>query len=595
MQLIEEIEISYFRSFYKFKLRHLTDLNVIFGRNDSGKSNVVRALNLFFSQEPDHTQPFDFAVDFCERRRAEAEASEDVRKFLYVKVTFNTPPSFQRSLGKSFHVKRQWTVSRGQEYHEEISSNIPSKRRHIATRFMNQIKFIYIPAIKDIRIFEMLLAEIHESIAKSKPFVDAVDAFTHNLQDLTSEMFSGLPKSVSNSTKIGPPTQLSQLFKTLDFETTLDGELTPRSLTRQRGDGVKVRHIPELLNFISQNDSFDYHIWGFEEPENSLDFSAAQSEAPRLLALAKSDEVQIFVTTHSPSFYLLEDPRASKFYVTKNAEGLSDVLQGGELKRLNAQEAIGEGFYLPAVADALKNVAAVEVRARETEAHLAALKQELKSLSTPIVLTEGRTDAKILMIAWRKLYGGQPPFAIRSCETSDEDSGGNGGASNLSLRLRGIAADSACPVIGLFDADGEGQKAFQLDRNFETMQIADQEIKVSKHKKAFAIRLSAPEFREDCRDHGNLPIEYLFRDEHLSTEVDGKCLTLNRPNASIMIGTRRIEKPLDDVTHLKTVGKGKVDFANVIVPTFPAEAFDGFEPTFGLIKSIIEFANACDD
>ena len=48
MQLLEEIEISYFRSFYKFKLRQLKDLNIVFGKNDSGKSNVIRALNLFF-------------------------------------------------------------------------------------------------------------------------------------------------------------------------------------------------------------------------------------------------------------------------------------------------------------------------------------------------------------------------------------------------------------------------------------------------------------------------------------------------------------------------------------------------------------------
>lgn len=30
MHLIDEIEISYFRSFYKFKFRDLRDLNIIF-------------------------------------------------------------------------------------------------------------------------------------------------------------------------------------------------------------------------------------------------------------------------------------------------------------------------------------------------------------------------------------------------------------------------------------------------------------------------------------------------------------------------------------------------------------------------------------
>ena len=66
MQLIREIEISYFRSFYKFKLRDLSDLNVVFGKNDSGKSNVVRALSLFFTGDPDNVHAYDFVTDFCD-------------------------------------------------------------------------------------------------------------------------------------------------------------------------------------------------------------------------------------------------------------------------------------------------------------------------------------------------------------------------------------------------------------------------------------------------------------------------------------------------------------------------------------------------
>ena len=182
MQLIDEIEISYFRSFYKFKLRDLQNLNVIFGKNDSGKSNVVRALSLFFSGEMDNGIPYDFETEFCDQRLRESLASEDVRKFLYVKVTFNTPKSYQRSLGKQFYVKRQWTVSRGSNYIEEFSASIPSNKRHIATRFLNKIRFIYIPAIKDISIFEMLLTNIYDTLANNLAFQNAVDAFTGEVQ-----------------------------------------------------------------------------------------------------------------------------------------------------------------------------------------------------------------------------------------------------------------------------------------------------------------------------------------------------------------------------------------------------------------------------
>lgn len=64
MQLIHSIEVAYFRSIYKFQLNDLSDVNVLFGRNDSGKSNVLRALNLFFDGKTNPDQAFDFVRDF---------------------------------------------------------------------------------------------------------------------------------------------------------------------------------------------------------------------------------------------------------------------------------------------------------------------------------------------------------------------------------------------------------------------------------------------------------------------------------------------------------------------------------------------------
>ncbi len=41
-----------------------TDLTVIVGDNDCGKSNVLRALNLFFNGETNPSVPFNFLDDY---------------------------------------------------------------------------------------------------------------------------------------------------------------------------------------------------------------------------------------------------------------------------------------------------------------------------------------------------------------------------------------------------------------------------------------------------------------------------------------------------------------------------------------------------
>ena len=43
------IEIQYFRSIYQMKIRDVESINVITGKNDAGKSNILKALNLFFN------------------------------------------------------------------------------------------------------------------------------------------------------------------------------------------------------------------------------------------------------------------------------------------------------------------------------------------------------------------------------------------------------------------------------------------------------------------------------------------------------------------------------------------------------------------
>ena len=51
MHLIDSIEIHYFRSIYKITLKKINSLNILSGINDVGKSNVLKALNLFFNNE----------------------------------------------------------------------------------------------------------------------------------------------------------------------------------------------------------------------------------------------------------------------------------------------------------------------------------------------------------------------------------------------------------------------------------------------------------------------------------------------------------------------------------------------------------------
>ncbi|WP_164781916.1 AAA family ATPase [Mesorhizobium sp. M7A.F.Ca.MR.148.00.0.0] len=588
MNLIQEIEIAYFRSFYKVTLYKCNDLNIIFGKNDVGKSNIVRALNLFFNNKTDHINDYNFGIDFSDKRLTESQSSDDVRKFIYVKITFATPKNYQRSLGERFYVKRQWTVSRGDDYHEEVSSHIRENQRHIVTRFLNLFRFIYIPAIKDPAIFRSLLFNIYETLSESEEFLSTVGDFAGRVQGLTSSLFSELPKEIAHETKISSPSKMDELFQTLDFETISNAGGISKSLTTQRGDGIKARHIPELLNFISKRDRFQFHIWGFEEPENSLDFVAAEAEAVRLLKIATGEGVQIFITTHSPSFYNLTSARITKFYVTRESEaGGATIVQGKNLERFDPAAAIGEGFYLPAVAKALESYSKQQAEIIKFKEEIDKVRAELLEIKMPILLTEGKTDEMLLSEAWKRLRKTKQVFRIKSCDTSDGSAGGAAGASKLSLCLKAVSADNPHVVIGLFDRDESGTKEWKLDNNFVANDFFS-DVKTSKNGRSFGLLLPVPDFRKLCAANENLPIEFLFADEYLDTVVDDRRLVLTPLMASRRLGSETVRVPLAGGTEVQAIDESsKIAFARIVVPQLPDEAFSAFDLVFKAVEAII--------
>ena len=73
MRIIKEIRIGYFRSFsQKVEVKTIKDLNIFSGKNDSGKSNILKALNLFFSDEK-----VDFLNNFINNKKIQLKAQLD--------------------------------------------------------------------------------------------------------------------------------------------------------------------------------------------------------------------------------------------------------------------------------------------------------------------------------------------------------------------------------------------------------------------------------------------------------------------------------------------------------------------------------------
>jgi predicted ATPase len=598
---IDRIEIRYFRSIYRISLRNLTDIIVLAGRNDVGKSNILKALNLFFNNQTDWNSAFDFGQDFSFRRRSEVRKKTiKGKQFIQISVGFVRGNRYLKSLPDRFTVTRTWyrdssspvtksSLNRQFKIHQIPTKNIDRALASLP-RYLNTIRFEYIPAIKDSSFFTYMLGRLQDVIlgrrSRGSGIASAVQELNSTVEREAIELREEFNRVTNVPIDIRLPDELADLFRAFGVATKSGDEELPLSL---RGDGIRLRFLPSLLHYISRYSNLNF-IWGFEEPENSLEHALATRLAREIVDVY-SRGAQVFLTSHSPAFFGLRD---------HNVTGCRVFLEDGN----TAVEKIPPNGS-PPFTILEKEIGLMEFQEqcqREYEAKLYDLevqKRKLKETSekirqerSPALLSEGKWDALILVEAWKKLHGGKRcTFRILSCDPMvGNQTGGAGGAQTLKSCLETVRPDEPI-IIGLFDRDHEGyKKGFEgLNKNFKPME-RNANIKIQRNGTAAAIILPPIPGREKYADVLNLELEFYFEDQYLRKKIQGKGLIFEKAEVEEkLVGTGHSlgRKKKNEPQFRQIQDASKKVFAEQVVPTLPAKAFTNFNFLFKIIKEII--------
>lgn len=369
MDIIEKIEIKHFRSFdggkdqEKLRIEGLSDLNVFSGANDSGKSNVLRALNLFFNNEISPGISFNknrdfskiaanrFNEDLEKRKKNQVREIEENKVFeeafgmqnktkdlrrsdevISIKLFFNNKKR-QRGLPESFWISRSYSKKNNFEGEYIYQTNLKGNAQ--VTLFLNSFKYEYVPAIKDRNYFQYLFQKLQvylfekEDKKKENKFSVSSKKFNEILTAETAELFRDFQLSSGVDANFHIPSTLVDFFRTLSVMTENDVSLF------DRGDGIQARFIPEILNEISRNSRKNI-IWGFEEPENSYEAKNIRKIKEDFL-LRYSRKKQIFITTHTKEFLSIQKSYSKKEKAILNNKKLS-FSKRKEQVRLLSQE-----------------------------------------------------------------------------------------------------------------------------------------------------------------------------------------------------------------------------------------------------------------
>jgi predicted ATP-dependent endonuclease of OLD family len=397
MKFINKIVIKYFRSVYNLNFENISEtLTVFTGKNDVGKSNILRALNLFFNGETDVSEKILFERDFSKIRKKEIKEKSKERQLISIAIEFKSPSSYA-SLPRTFWVTK--IFDRYNQIQIILDNTIPTRSQASVTRFLNSIEYTYIPAIKDKDTFNQVLNKLKTNLPD---FADnLLSDFNKKIKAYGSDLRFDLKSKINLSPYLTLPSTMQELLVSLDF--SIDDDIITTSLS-QRGDGIRCRFIPAIMNYIAIN-SKKLHIWGLEEPENSLEFIRS-SELEKTIEKEYSKHAQIFATSHSPAFVgdIPEDAKKLIYLLTRNSDGkVSEKLINRDLliddNKIELSKELG---YMELQKDLANCLRLSQEKVYATQKKLEEIYKSL-SKKTNILLVEGETDEMYIKKAM-KLY-----------------------------------------------------------------------------------------------------------------------------------------------------------------------------------------------
>jgi hypothetical protein len=435
--------------------RSLVDLHIDFsiytalvGLNDAGKSNVLRALNLFFNQETDVDEPLVFERDFSQK----AKVGKNKAREIIIEVELKPPAHYRDSdqiVWRKVYRSIQQTPYRDEITRKDGQSFSPNSRVNYWAR---NLAFEYVPAVRGRPFFNILKRRLHAALAATVAgkLKDASGLFLEGLRVEVAKIEQDSMRLLELKTEFSLPEDLGDLFEALDFSSADSGVLTA---LHNRGDGVQGRHVPLILKFLAEQRKKNSAkgrpapetIWGFEEPENNLEL-AKQVEVSREFS-DYSRELQIIVSTHSPAFYkAAKDSESGSIQFASRVDGRTTFRSEPMPESVD-----GSLGLMPFVEPYLDRA---EKRRKEVMAAMDELRLNGLVYKGNALYVEGASDETILLAAMQVLEA--------EVDAKIEVRRGMGGGANWVADrciARASLADVNGKTIALLDDDMAGQAA----------------------------------------------------------------------------------------------------------------------------------------
>lgn len=447
MELVN-FSVQNFRSITKAHKVSVSDTTILIGRNNEGKSNLLRALDVAMTSLQRHAMgqssyrsntrypsrrdekiffwDRDFPINLQERKSGTQTIirleflldGDEIKEFKSsVKSSLNGTLPILIKIGKD-SIPSIEVSKKGKGF-----KTLNSKSSQIANFIANKIIFNYIPAVRTdqeaIEVVARMLSQRLRVLEEDEQYLNALKTIENLQQPILNSLSARIKESLEqflpsvNVVSIEVPDYARRSSLRRDFEIIID-DGTATSLAF-KGDGVKSLAALGLLKDRARTDGAS--IIAIEEPESHLHPAAIH----QLLNVIKSlaEENQVILSTHNPLFVDRHHIRTNIIIDKGSATPAKNIKQIRDLLGIKASDNLTNANF--------------------------------------VLVVEGKNDA----VALTALIKALSPKLKQMINSHMFIIDPIGGAGNLSYKLT-LLKNSLCVYHTLLDNDDAGRKAYKF-------------------------------------------------------------------------------------------------------------------------------------
>ena len=460
MRLLTGFEIENFRSVRRLRVHELDSYSPIIGLNSSGKSNILRALNLFFNGHLDEVRtPLELERDYPDSLRKSGK-----RQRVAVAVRFNTSAVQPRGadqyvnsngFDESLVIQREWTrapqtgvLVDAYRAGATFDALQPVAANDVQTvlSFIRAIHYRYVP--NHVRPADLIRDEIQvlrpslvTNLSRTKEFQEggvtkALEALSRVATAMLQQTSDSIAAGSGRKVAVDVPADFADLAFQVALQTVTAGGLQPTELQGSGTQSFTLLHVLDLLDRAQRGRGFGWtkgNVWAIEEPESFLHAGLRARFAQDLFKYAGDPKRQVFATTHQDEFVR-----------------------------------VAERAHVATLNDGLTEIAVHDVRAAlqaTTRLRVTTFQHPLMyEVDHALVLVEGKFDEIHLKAALKEM-GLRPRWRLASLAELDPESGAGGSGVEHYLRINRLVLKSrplSAPVFVL--RDWEDQNLAKLEQ-----------------------------------------------------------------------------------------------------------------------------------